>query len=328
LFVLQYNYNDYELLLKDIARQMNLEVKDGCIYFPENIGTGYIKYVKLPNGLQVNLINAKLNQDWWIHRTKSNEEFYTLRFDELEIPTEMTAVIDKKEVVTEKTIKGVAYLTSSLFDWYYMGKKGITFKGVNILFSREWLAGHLGVKDVDEVLTTYLSLKADNFDKDVMDEEYKKMADEILGQDGKQPFPVLSLQNRLLALIERFFSRLYSRSHGKDLSLRLSNYEMQQLKLVESLLMKSFTGPPPSISKLAREAAMSPTKLKKMFKAVYGSPIYEYFQKHRMQHAGELLLSGKYNVKEVGTQLGYANLSNFTLAFKKEFNCLPSEFKA
>ncbi|NCU05127.1 MAG: AraC family transcriptional regulator, partial [Chitinophagaceae bacterium] len=32
-----------------------------------------------------------------------------------------------------------------------------------------------------------------------------------------------------------------------------------------------------------------------------------------------------FNVKEVGTQLGYSNLSNFSLAFRKEFNILPSQ---
>jgi AraC-like DNA-binding protein len=77
---------------------------------------------------------------------------------------------------------------------------------------------------------------------------------------------------------------------------------------------------------LSRVAAMSPTKLKKLFKAVYGEAIYSFFQKHRMKHAAELLLTKEFTVKEVGSKLGYANLSNFTLAFKKEFNRLPSEF--
>ena len=71
--------------------------------------------------------------------------------------------------------------------------------------------------------------------------------------------------------------------------------------------------------------AMSDSKLKKIFKMVYGLPIYEYFQKHRMQRARLMLLSGSYSIKDVGYTLGYSNLSNFTLAFKKEFNKLPSE---
>jgi AraC-like DNA-binding protein len=70
---------------------------------------------------------------------------------------------------------------------------------------------------------------------------------------------------------------------------------------------------------------MSPSKLKKQFKDVYGMPIYEYFQKNRMQKAREMLLEGNRSVKAVGMELGFSNLSNFSLAFKKEFDELPSE---
>ncbi len=43
-----------------------------------------------------------------------------------------------------------------------------------------------------------------------------------------------------------------------------------------------------------------------------------------MKKARLMLLSGDYSIKDVGYKLGYSNLSNFTLAFKKEFNQLPS----
>jgi len=53
--------------------------------------------------------------------------------------------------------------------------------------------------------------------------------------------------------------------------------------------------------------------------------VYEYFQKIRMQAAKDKLLSGDHSVKEVAMELGYSNLSNFTIAFKKEFGLLPSK---
>jgi AraC-like DNA-binding protein len=44
-----------------------------------------------------------------------------------------------------------------------------------------------------------------------------------------------------------------------------------------------------------------------------------------MNYARMLLSGGNHSVKEVGHLLGYDNLSNFTAAFKKQFNLLPSE---
>jgi AraC-like DNA-binding protein len=71
--------------------------------------------------------------------------------------------------------------------------------------------------------------------------------------------------------------------------------------------------------------SISESKLKKDFKLIYGLPVYEYFQKIRMQTAKDKLLSGDHSVKEVAMELGYSNLSNFTIAFKKEFGLLPSK---
>ena len=94
---------------------------------------------------------------------------------------------------------------------------------------------------------------------------------------------------------------------------------------MESILTGEEVVIPPTIKELARSVAMSESKLKKLFKAVYNLPIYEYFQKHRMQKAKLMLLSERYAIKDVGYKLGYANLSNFTLAFKKIYGKLPSD---
>jgi len=72
---------------------------------------------------------------------------------------------------------------------------------------------------------------------------------------------------------------------------------------------------------------MSESKLKKLFKQSFGMGLYEYYQKNRMHISKELILSGKYSISEIGTKLGYQNLGNFSTAFKKEFNCLPSQVK-
>ena len=95
--------------------------------------------------------------------------------------------------------------------------------------------------------------------------------------------------------------------------------------MIEKELLKDFTSEPPGIVKLARMAAMSPSKLKSSFKEIYGLPVYQFFQKHRMNKAKSMLLSKKYNVRQVGVEVGYSNLSNFAKAFRKSFDQLPSD---
>jgi AraC-like DNA-binding protein len=96
---------------------------------------------------------------------------------------------------------------------------------------------------------------------------------------------------------------------------------------IEKLLVENFSAKPKSIDYLSKEAAMSSTKLKKMFKSVFGLPVYEYYQQKRMHRASELLATGKYSVKAVGEMMGYSNISNFTIAFRKQMKISPAEFK-
>jgi len=108
--------------------------------------------------------------------------------------------------------------------------------------------------------------------------------------------------------------------------LKLSDAEILRLMRVESMLVNDYATTSPTINQLSRLSAMSPTKLKNDFKMLYGMPIYEYYQKNRMQRAKSLLLEGDRSIKEVGNQVGYSNLSHFAGSFKKEFGMLPSQY--
>ncbi len=128
-----------------------------------------------------------------------------------------------------------------------------------------------------------------------------------------------------MLLVERFFTRLFKKIESMKNQQVLSNHEMQRIMSAEAKLVHDFTKPPPTVSVLARQAHMSETKFKLIFKRVYGCNPYEYYQKNRMIKAKNLLVTGKFSVKEVGLTLNFKNLSNFSVAFRKEFNFLPSE---
>ena len=57
------------------------------------------------------------------------------------------------------------------------------------------------------------------------------------------------------------------------------------------------------------------------------APMKLDLKKNKMHKAKELLNSGEYSVSQVGSLLGYHNLSNFSNSFKKEFNRLPRDYQ-
>ncbi len=70
---------------------------------------------------------------------------------------------------------------------------------------------------------------------------------------------------------------------------------------------------------------MSPSKLKQLFKEVFGMPVHKYYQKHRLQKGKAMLITKRYTLKEVASELGYTHVKDFGKAFQKHFDQLPGE---
>lgn len=325
MFQFDFSYADYEQLIHDLAQRLNVPVENQQLIFPEPVASGSLTFIRLPNGIQVNVVNCTMNQDWLICRRKMREQFYTLRFHELTIPDTLEIRIGDERLRESNTTRAIAYLTNTLSDWAYLGAKGTVYKGIDILFSPQWLADYLGLTDIDDVLSAYLSLQVENVHREPLDSEYRRLMQEVVEVDEENPLRLAIIQNRIMLLIERFFLRLYQRRKTSFLNIPLSKADIQRVMQVEATLTKDIFEPAPTISELARMVSISESKLKKDFKLIYGIPVYEYFQKARMQAARDKLLAGGHSVKEVAMELGYSNLSNFTIAFKKEFGLLPSK---
>lgn len=322
---LEFNHTDYNELLRFIAAEMKVKVSGNCLQLPPSIGHGFMKVIELPNGLQAIISDYTVEQDLLLNRTRIPKDAFTLRFDEVTIPeltVEQAAGIMNAGL---SPVRSAVFLGSTKFDWMFFCTKGTKVKGVNILFNKEWLEKFIEVESAGDLIKKYLSLKMSAFNYEPMDMEYKRLLNEVLETGVAPAYESLVIQNRIMLLLERFFTRIYQKMSDMHFDVKMSNEDINRLKTIEKELLKDFTAEPPGISKLARMAAMSPSKLKNSFKEIYGLPVYQYFQKHRMNKAKAMLLSKKYSVREVGIEVGYSNLSNFAKAFKKSFDQLPSD---
>jgi AraC-like DNA-binding protein len=84
---------------------------------------------------------------------------------------------------------------------------------------------------------------------------------------------------------------------------------------------------PPTIIELAKQVALNEFKLKRGFKEYYGTTIYGYVTRLRMEEARRLILEEGKNVGQVASAVGFNHQSHLTDAFKRYFGILPSEVK-
>lgn len=84
-------------------------------------------------------------------------------------------------------------------------------------------------------------------------------------------------------------------------------------------------GEPITIKELSRKVAMNECYLKKGFKQLFATTIFEFYQSQRMEHAKYLLYEKGLSVTEVSVLLGYSSISHFSTAFKKHTGLKPCE---
>ena len=311
MFTHNYKYCDHFEYLHDLAGNAGVPVVKNRIELPPAIGSGYIKVVQLSNGLQVLINECVTVKAVSFIRKPAISQSYTLRFDEVKNLSALTLQIEEDKLQDDPMFYSGAFLSNSLFDLSYTANAGIEDRCVNIYFTAKWLEENIGIKTSDEVFENYFSLKTASLNFEILNLEYRSLMEDIFELDEEQPMQLVIMQNRVMLMLEKFLRSLYTKMNNNNPGSNITDVTLKNIIKVESILVSNLFVLPPTIPELARTAMMSETKLKNVFKAVYGYNIYEYYQKNRMLKARQLLHSKKMSVKEVGMALGFKNLSNF-----------------
>lgn len=82
------------------------------------------------------------------------------------------------------------------------------------------------------------------------------------------------------------------------------------------------------LAALAREVGVSPHHLSRIVRAESGSTLQQHLRRLRIEHACELLDTGRTNVTEAAYSCGYQSLSHFAKAFREETGKTPRQWLA
>ena len=81
-----------------------------------------------------------------------------------------------------------------------------------------------------------------------------------------------------------------------------------------------------TLEEIAAQLHVNRNYLSQLFKKVTGEPFVMYINKHRIQKAKELMMSGNYMVYEVSEMVGFQNSTYFSQVFKSITGYSPSEY--
>jgi len=136
---------------------------------------------------------------------------------------------------------------------------------------------------------------------------------------------VPKIHARGLDLLHSIFMMLFQREQ-KDYEVNVHTQDFTLLMNIRDEISANI-GNPITIEALAKEHCMSTSKLRKLFKNVFGMPFRDYVFTKKMEKAASLISEGL-SMAEIAYMLGYSNPSKFSSAFQKYHGILPIQFKS
>ncbi len=82
-----------------------------------------------------------------------------------------------------------------------------------------------------------------------------------------------------------------------------------------------------SVEQLAKDHDLSAPQLQKLFRDVFGMPIYRYLKEYRLERAAVDLIGTETSIMDLAQNAGFSNASKFSQSFKKRYGMTPSQYR-
>ena len=136
------------------------------------------------------------------------------------------------------------------------------------------------------------------------------------------PLKRLYLESKALELISHSLAQFVSPGSTLKNPSVLRPDDIERIHRAREIISRDLENPP-TLFKLARLVGLTHTKLNRGFRKIYGTTVFDYLHKIRLEQAKLLLEEQRMNVTEVAFTVGYNSLPSFSTAFSKHFGLKP-----
>jgi AraC-like DNA-binding protein len=206
---------------------------------------------------------------------------------------------------------------SKIKNYHFAGSQSIS---VNLFFSEEWFIkfSKLNFKEhkrsMDFIQSTASVITSKCIPLEQTDSFLKMIAHAMHNLSGVERKQILDQCAHQMLLQ---FDKDCLQEISNQASFAISNSDRIKLNEIEQLLNAAVYHKFPGIDQLAKKVSFSPTKLKYLFKQVYGVTLMQYFTTLKMKLAYETISKMPSQINEIATLYGYENASKFAASFKK-----------
>jgi AraC-like DNA-binding protein len=301
----------------EFAKRFNMPVSHHRVYLPDMLGDGFIQEVYLDNGLALCIHHYVLKQELILKRMEtSSPDVLTMKFD-CRTPDESYA----SPILSNNKGCEAELGTGNFFaELRVPANQQVDFLVIGT--SRQSLLKMLSINTAECNIEKTISTNPSFVFHESMTPEMIRPLKQLIQIDQTVKLSGLLYQTKAQELIYLLFNKLLSRTPDK--TSPIDETDADKIYAVRALILTDL-GKIPQLPELARSTGISLTKMKQLFRQVFGDSIYNYYQAARMNEAAELLT--RLSVSEVGYKIGFTNLSHFSRMFDKHHQMKPKQFK-
>jgi AraC-like DNA-binding protein len=311
--------------VKSFGEKFNIPVFNNGLQIPPHMGEGHIKMVEVEPGFKLVLHHYTLKVDFHLKRKSPPEtnELISIVFNSNEIPMAFTP--DRENAVQFLKTNGSSIqiaATALSTETFFPANAEVYFGVIGI--RRQVLSSLLRIgSKINGPLETILHGDTLFFYHEKMHPEVLRVLKQVSEISEQNKLSDLLYRIKAHEMIYLLFDKLLDRGAEKQSPVNKS--DIDKLYVIRTTILADMSQPP-QLKALAKMAGMSETKMKQLFKQIFGDTIYNYYQNERMQEAGFLLKHAGYSVSEAGYRLGFSNLSHFSRLFEKHYGITPKKY--
>lgn len=165
-------------------------------------------------------------------------------------------------------------------------------------------------------MTPLLTNPIFHYDKDSL---FADLLAQIYASSEDPDVPDLLIISNALLFLAKLVKTFPSRQHLQ--CARQRDYILQATSYIE----ENYSSPI-MVSDIASNIGLNRSYLYKLFQRYYGMSPAAFLEQTRLNHACDLLQTGKYTIQEIAYRCGYNGPAYFSSAFKKFKNVTPSQY--
>ncbi len=306
-------------VLFKLAQLLGTDVKNRRLEIPEKFGKGYCTGIVFNEHIRMLVSNYELFENLVVKNQATNtfERIIFFKFQNIFAKAETD--------LSEKPLKAIpsVLIGTSRINTDELISIHTNTSIINIEVDANYLNGLFEGSEKSPVLQSLLQNTQPLLFEQLIYPSLQKIVDEIVSESVDEIFELFFLRIKAEELICRLLMELEKRKENHLVALNIR--DIQSIYKVKEQMLEHLETPP-VIKELAISASMSPSKLKRLFKQIFGNSIFSYYQEFRLKESARLLKEEKLSVSDVGFQLGFTNLSHFSRVFKEHIGMKPKQY--